>query len=560
MRGPLPGILLLFSTVLLVVCLFPDAVCAYTGEVSEELETPCSYATGLTWDGKHLWACDWKAAKAFKVDPSTGELMSSLELPCLRPQDIAYVDGHLFVCSGYEPAIHKLELASGIVVETFPTPESEPTALAWDGEHLWLADSGTDMLYKLNPEDGTTIDYFKAPAVQTNGLAWDGRYLWAADRTRDELYMLDAGDGTVLVVVKSPGPYPTGLAFDGKSLWNVDFEDDILYRMNYDDGENVYVTDENDRQVTLVHELTNMGPGTVTDADVFLAIPEDSFPGQRLLEPIVFLPEPERFDEDEWGQKVAVYQFRDLEPGDTREVSYTARARIGVRRFCIFPHKAGRLEDIPSSIMKRFVVDGSRYRISEPLIEETAKQIVGDEKNPYWMARGICQWVQEHVEYERVGGWDIAETLIKRGTGSCSEYSFLYIALCRAVGLPARFEASVVVRGDDACIDDVFHRWCEVYVPGYGWIPVDPSGGDRPLPADQAKAFGMLTNRFFITTHGGGDSKYLGWSYNYNSRFSYVGKVNVVADAFALWEPLEESETTSGEMSGKACKPKIETK
>jgi transglutaminase-like putative cysteine protease/glutamine cyclotransferase len=538
----LPGIAMVLSGFLLLTCLSADRAFGYTGEVAEELVSPCAYPTGLTWDGEHLWVCDWKEASAYEVDPSSGESLSSVELPCLRPQGIAYADGHLFICSGYEPFIYKLEVASGVVVETYPTPESAPSALAWDGEHLWLADTGTDTIYKLNPLDGTTLDYFKAPAGVTQGLAWDGHYLWASDRVKDELYMLDPRDGTVIMVVKSPGPYPTGLVFDGTSLWNVDFEDDVLYRMNYDDGENVYVTDENDRQLTLVHELTNMGPGTVTEAEVFFAIPEDSFPGQRLLEPIAFDPEPDRFDADEWGQKVAVYEFKDLGPGDTREVSYTAKARIGMRRFCIFPHRVGRLEEIPTSVMKRHVADGSRYRITEPLIEETARQIVDDEKNPYWMARRICQWVQEHVEYERVGGWDIAETLIKRGTGSCSEYSFLYIALCRAVGLPARFEASVVVRGDDACIDDVFHRWCEVYLPGYGWIPVDPSGGDSPLPADQAHAFGMLTNRFFITTHGGGDSKYLGWSYNYNSRFSYVGKVNVVADAFGLWEPLEESE------------------
>ncbi|UCF78345.1 MAG: transglutaminase [Candidatus Eiseniibacteriota bacterium] len=539
MKRLFPGILPAFSLALLFSLLLPGSACAYTGEVSEELAAPCSYATGLTWDGEFLWVCDWKEGRAFKVDPASGETVSFEELPCLRPQDIAFADGHLFICSGYEPFIYKLDLSSGTVVETFPTPESAPSALAWDGTHLWLADSGTDLLYKLNPVDGTTLEYFKAPAGQTEGLAWDGRYLWAADRTRDELYMLDSRDGTVLMVMKSPGPYPTGLVFDGKWLWNVDFQDDVLYRLSYDDGENVYVTEANNRQVTLVHQLTNMGPGTVTEASVFLALPEDSFPGQCLLESIVFEPEPARFDTDQWGQRVAVYEFKDLAPGDSREVSYTARARIGERRFCIFPHKVGRLEDIPSSVMKRYVADGSRYRISQPLIAETAKQVVGDEKNPYWMARKICQWVQDHVEYERVGGWDIAETLIKRGTGSCSEYSFLYIALCRAAGLPARFEGSVVVRGDDACIDDVFHRWCEVYLPGYGWIPVDPSGGDRPLPADQAKSFGMLGNRFFITTHGGGDSEYMGWNYNYNSRLAYKGKVEVVADAFALWEPLE---------------------
>ena len=550
------GIVLLILSCFLLAPLTPFSAHAFTGQVSRELPSPCAYATGLAWDGKNLLVSDWKEAKAFKVDPANGEVLESIELPCSMPEDIVYADKYLFICDAIKPLIYKLDVSTGIVVKSYSAPGSASSALAWDGKYLWLADRGSDTIYKLNPSDGTTIDYFPAPAGDTEGLAWDGKYLWASDRVRDELYMLSPADGTVIMIVHSPGPYPTGLVFDGKSLWNVDFQNDLLYKMKYGDGENVYTTDAFERQITLVHRLTNLGPGIVTTAEVFLAIPEDSFPGQRLLEPMSFEPRPDRFDTDEWGQKVAIYESRDLKPGETVEVSYTAKALIGVRRFCIFPDKVGRLEDVPLAIRRAYTVDGSRYRISEPLIVETTKKIVGEEKNPYWIARKICKWVQDQVEYERVGGWDIAETLIKRGTGSCSEYSFLYIALCRAAGLPARYEGSVAVRGDDASMDDVFHRWCEVYLPNYGWIPVDPSGGDSPIPSNQGRAFGMLGNKYFVTTHGGGDSKYLAWDYNYSSRFSFKGECDVKEEAFGLWEPAGQASKASSDLSGKACKPK----
>ncbi|MCX5800908.1 MAG: transglutaminase [Candidatus Eisenbacteria bacterium] len=556
MKTFLHGIVLSIVSVMLAASFSPLPAAAFTGQVSQELPAPCGYATGLAWDGGHLWVSDWKEAKAFKVDPSDGEVLESVELPCARPEDIVYADGCLFVCDATSALIYRLDLATGIVVKSYPAPQSAPSALAWDGENLWVADRGSDTIYKLNPSDGTTLDYFPAPAGDTEGLTWDGKYLWAADRVRDELYMLSSLDGTVIMVVRSPGPYPTGLVFDGKFLWNVDFQNDLLYKLNYDDGEDVYTTDATDRQMTFVHRFTNLGPGVVTTAEVFLAIPEDSIPGQKLLGPVRFQSEPNKFDIDEWGQKVAVYESRDLKPGETKETSYTVRASIGVRRFCIFPDKVGGLGGVPLSIRKAYTADGSRYRIYQPLIAETAKEIVGEEKNPYWIARKICKWVQDHVEYERAGGWDIAETLVKRGTGSCSEYSFLYIALCRAAGLPARYEGSVVVRGDDASMDDVFHRWCEVYLPNYGWIPIDPSGGDSPVPSNQGRAFGMLGNKYFVTTHGGGDSRYLGWDYNYSSRFSYRGKCDVKEEAFALWELAGEASGTSSELSGKACKPK----
>jgi len=544
----------LFSILLLQLSSFPGF--CFTGQVSQELVSPSQYATGMTWDGKCLWVCDWKDATAFRIDPARGEVLQSVALPCTRPEDITYADKHLFICSGSQPLIYEMEIATGVVVKTYPAPGAASCALAWDGKYLWLADRETDTIYKLNPLDGTILDYFPAPAGDTEGLAWDGKYLWVSDRVRDELYMVSPVDGTVIMVVSSPGRYPTGLAFDGKFLWNVDYQDDSIYKLKYDDGENVYTTDAVERRMTFVHSLTGLGPGSITSAGVFLAVPEDSFPGQKLLEPISFDPKPDRFDRDQWGQKVAIYEYSGFKPDETREASYTARALIGVRRFCIFPDKVGRIEDIPAAIRRTYTADGSRYRITQPLIVETVKKVVGDEKNPYWIARKLCKWVQDHVEYERVGGWDIAETLIKRGTGSCSEYAFLYVALCRAAGLPARYEGSVAIRGDDASMDDVFHRWCEVYLPNYGWIPVDPSGGDSPVPSNQGRAFGMLNNRYFVTTHGGGDSKYLGWDYNYSSRVSFKGNCEVKEDVFGLWDSVNPVIETSSEISGKACKPK----
>jgi len=154
------------------------------------------------------------------------------------------------------------------------------------------------------------------------------------------------------------------------------------------------------------------------------------------------------------------------------------------------------------------------------------------------MARKIFDYVRTHLEYKLEGGWNVAPVVLKRGTGSCSEYSISFIALARAAGLPARFVGSIVVRGDDASMDDVFHRWPEVYLPHYGWVPIDPQGGDRILPRDQAMNIGHLSNRFLITTHGGGDSKYLGWYYNYNQQFKADAQLLINIETFAEWQPL----------------------
>jgi transglutaminase-like putative cysteine protease len=146
------------------------------------------------------------------------------------------------------------------------------------------------------------------------------------------------------------------------------------------------------------------------------------------------------------------------------------------------------------------------------------------------------------MEYELAGGWNIAPAVLDRGNGSCSEYSFVYISMCRAAGIPARYAGSVVIRGDDASYDDVFHRWVEIYLPNFGWLPVDPSRGDKEYPADQANSFGYLGNSFLITTMGGGGSEYLEWGYNANYTYTSKGRCNVEVEYFGEWTPLTLNE------------------
>ena len=134
------------------------------------------------------------------------------------------------------------------------------------------------------------------------------------------------------------------------------------------------------------------------------------------------------------------------------------------------------------------------------------------------------------------GFWDTAPTVLRNGHASCSEYSFAYIALCRAAGIPARYVGSVWRKANvDTCLDDVYHRWVEIYLPGYGWIPTDPTHGDRALPRDQAFTIGFTRNVALITTQSGGGSEILEWDYNGSEFYTTDPKTNLNIIHFADW-------------------------
>ncbi|KPL04103.1 MAG: hypothetical protein AMJ73_04675 [candidate division Zixibacteria bacterium SM1_73] len=525
----------------LYLCIFSINAFGVTGDVETQFASPGSCPTGLTFDGKYLWNCDRKTDMIYKIDPKDGKAVDSISSPGYRPIGLTWDGKFLWNLDASEETfyIYQIDPKTGVAVKTLWAPCDRPEGLAWDGKYLWIADDRENKIHQISTEDGTTIITIPAPSKYPCGLTYDGKYLWVSDRISNMIYMITPDKGEVILFFDAPAAYARGLAWDGKNLWNADYQTDQIYKLKIFDDQTFSRTDEKEQVLEYTHQFRNYGPGTINDLDIYIAVPENR-DNQELLSQIEYAPQPYEFLTDKWGQKVAHYKLADVKTTEFVSVGMKVKAKIFETRYFVFPEKVGNLEDIPSSIKEKYLVDDSKFSITDPFIQQSLRKAVGDETNPYWIARKIFNYVIDHIEYELAGGWNIAPTVLERGTGSCSEYSFVYISMCRASGIPARYVGSVVIRGDDASADEVFHRWVEIYLPNYGWIPVDPSAGDRDLPADQASAIGNLRNAYLVTTTGGGGSEYLEWGYNSNEKWTSKGKCKVYVEHIGEWSPLEK--------------------
>lgn len=535
-------------TILLIsLFFFPFMLSAYTGEIIKSYDTPGSFTTGLTYDGKYIWLSDRKADLIYCIDPANGKVVRSIKSPAYWPTGLAWdgeyiwnadIRGGIPLAENFTGKIYRIDPKDGTIVKTLPAPSDSPIGLAWDGKYLWCADDKSDEIIQFSAEDGTTIKTLKSPAADPNGLAFDGKYLWISDRIKNEIYMMDPVTGCVLIIANAPGPYTNSLCYDGKYLWAADYQNDKIYQLKIHDNDTYKTSNERKSKVTYTYTLRNYGPGTVKTMDVYLAVPTNRV-NQILNDKISYIPDYTDIITDQWGQKATRFHFADLKSGESREIKMVSAITTYDVRYFIYPDKVEALSAIPDSIKNKYLANNEKFKYDDPIIVDALKEATGNEKNPYWIARKIYTYVIDHMSYEMVGGWNSAPTVLNRGNGSCSEYSFVYISMCRAAGLPARYVGAVVVRGDDASMDDAFHRWVEVYMPGYGWIPIDPSGGDKPSPRDQADCFGSLSNRFYITTQSGGGSETLGWTYNSNESWTTDPQTNIVFENFAEWEPLK---------------------
>ncbi|MBN2559753.1 MAG: transglutaminase [Phycisphaerae bacterium] len=525
----------------------PGPLQAAPGDVRASFDAPCKYPSGLASDGKHLFAADWREAMICEISRSDGKTGRSWKAPTLKPGGLTYHDGRLYVCDDHTGGVYALNLDSSVVEHTFQAPSENATGLAYADDMLFIL--ANDKIYKVLPDDGTILGTFAAPCRSCRCLAHDGRYLWVANRIKDELYMVEPDSGKVVGILQAPGPYPAGITWLDGYLWNVDFQTRKIYQIVIKDEPMYRLSDTRRARVEYLWALNNYGPGDVTDLVLNVAVPME-LPNQKLQTRVDFSRPPSKTLRDRWGQQCAVFELGRVPAGSKTTLTYSVNAEVSAIRYLIIPEDTGTLDDIPAEIREQYTVDGSHLRISSPYIQETAEKIVGDETNAYWIARKIYDFIIEHVEYEMVGGWDVPEVVLKRGSGSCSEYTFAFVALCRAAGLPARYQGSIVVRGDDASVDEAFHRWAQVYLPGHGWVPVDANRGDAKDPADQARGFGELSNRFLITTQGGGDSECLHWGYNAFAQYKATGYCKVEEDNLGFWEPVQAAATSQPDSPG----------
>ncbi|MFO7999933.1 MAG: transglutaminase domain-containing protein [Marinilabilia sp.] len=520
---------------------------AYTGEIATFFDTPGKYATGMTFDGEHLWIGDRKEDKLFKINPSSGEVIGSIPSPGYWPMGLAWDGEHLWnadikggipKAENYDGTIYKLDAADGTILHSVKAPTSRPRGLTHDGQHLWCIDEAGRKIIQFDAQDGTTIRSIPAPSGDPRGLTFDGQYLWVSDRTEDEIYMVNPEDGSVIIITDAPGEFTRGLAWVDGSIKAADSQENKVFSLKTRDGENYKKSDKREARVHYTYQVTNFGPGKVKKADIHLAIPTDRRT-QTITNDIDYSPGHTGIVEDNWGQSTAHYEIEDLKANETRNIEMVTEAEIWDIRYFIYPDQVGGLDDMPEDLGDQYLENNEKYQTGHPVIRQAVKEATDQEENPYWIMRNIFNYVIDNMYYEMEGGWNTAPAVLERGNGSCSEYSFVFISMCRSAGIPARYVGSVVVRGDDASMDDVFHRWVEVYLPNYGWIMVDPSGGDNDSPRDQARYIGALSNRFLITTQSGGGSETMGWTYNSNESIVTEPKTNVVVEYFADWEPME---------------------
>jgi transglutaminase-like putative cysteine protease len=64
---------------------------------------------------------------------------------------------------------------------------------------------------------------------------------------------------------------------------------------------------------------------------------------------------------------------------------------------------------------------------------------------------------------------------LEQGTGVCQDHAHIFCAVCRTLGVPARYVSGYLTHGAGHEAHASSHAWAEAFVDFLGWIGFDPT-------------------------------------------------------------------------------------
>ncbi|MBI2798593.1 transglutaminase domain-containing protein [Candidatus Saccharibacteria bacterium] len=193
-------------------------------------------------------------------------------------------------------------------------------------------------------------------------------------------------------------------------------------------------------------------------------------------------PQPSATRLDAEGNILADYMV----PPRTRMVVKTSVAVV-VKYLDYNLVASGTKADIPAELVGAYTSPQPYWQANNPAIIQKANELTKGKDTVAKQVQAINDYVVSRLSYnsEKIK-YNIRQGALKAFENPnnvvCLEYSDLTIALLRAAGIPARMPIGYGYSGNlkpSSSVSDSLHSWVEAYVPGVGWMNVDPTWAEK---------------------------------------------------------------------------------
>ena len=464
----------------------------------QKIIRPVTAATlyGIAFIEDRLIAIDTVKGHLLEIDPLTdnSKIINSHQVREFQEvTGLAVWEDHLWVTRGNSVYLCKL---NSLGLEHFVTlPYPADGVAVWEST-VYVSCQRLGYILIFDRHTRKEITRFYAPGVGVENLAVTKETLWVCDRTEQTVYSMDRATGEVRFSVLTPFDSPTGIAIHGiddtgKDRIYLAYSSEEPYIRDNPNADPCYELTYRDR--TFIHALQYH-----YQEDKRYALSNGYLIEMSYVEEISPLDEVYLADIEEIidGQRVAVFKFDPLTPGERHIFGWKALVEVRGIKHSITPRDVENLPELSPELKARYLIDDDDLAMDTDIVIRAARTAVGSETNLLRKMYSIRNYVYDQLSYGIKPHIDSPDIVLERGVGSCGEYVGVLLALCRLNGIPCRtvgrYKCPTYAEHQGVPLQPDFnHVWLEFYIPGIGWLPMESN-------PDDIEEGGPYPTRFFM--------------------------------------------------------------
>lgn len=465
---------------------------------------------GIAVWGEVIIAIDSRSGYLLRIDPkseNTTILNPSRELDFAGVTGLAISGETLWLT--LQNNVYFCQLNGDLALQLFASLAYTANGVAVRDGTIYITCKKAGYIFVYNRETGREITRLSAPGVGIEHITVRGEELWVTDADEQTVFCLDRATGKIQYSVLTPFEQPTGLAFyddpeSGQNILYVAYASDEPYIRDNPNADPNYELQYRDRtfihplyfsyypdrryalsngyliEMSYVEELAPLDDVELTEVEWRIALPSET--DRQKLKSVDFIGR-EFTEEVQNGQRVAVFKFDTLKPGERHLFGWKAVLEVWSIKYRLTPRDVENLPELPPDFENRYLVDDDDLAMDTEIIRRAAKEAVGRETNFLRKIYSIRNYVYDKLSYGIKPHIDTPDVALERGVGSCGEYLGILLALGRLNGIACRTVGRYKCpphadRFNLPLEPDFNHVWMEFYVPGLGWLPMESNPDD----------------------------------------------------------------------------------
>jgi hypothetical protein len=195
-----------------------------------------------------------------------------------------------------------------------------------------------------------------------------------------------------------------------------------------------------------------------------------------------------KLENDEDGNPIAFMNFPTIvEPG--ANFSFKIAYEITLKQRSIPDISEGNSKSvsaIPEDLKESYLGSEGPWQADDPNLIQKANELIGNETNVLSIIKKFIIWIKENISYKTFEGPIYPNETLLGKKGDCDDQANLFITFCRIVGIPAFLQIGCIYLPQrdtssaywenhyyNKLTNIGWHGWAVVFIPPWGWFPVD---------------------------------------------------------------------------------------